>query len=317
MRKWRNEGLFGAGCAVLLLLAPGGCGAPAGDMDSPPSGGAAYGIPDSKERFETQRNAIAEKLQTALLPAMRNHGIDMWIVMDRENNEEPLHVELGGGFAGVRGAFIFHDNGSDTVEKLYYSSHEQPANSVISQIYDETIYYGYYPDGLTPHLRKAIEDRDPQTDRGQHLAHAARGGRADGGPPELPGGHHRPRIREAASSPPSYWSVISACSGRQRRDGVIYTRAPGVDRPLDGGGARCGEHHHRGHHRGGRQLVAARPGARAGAYRLGHRARSSGRGICFRSTIPTSRSSAATSSGLTAGSTTSTTRLTSSAPPTS
>lgn len=163
MRKWRHEALCSAGGAALVLLTLGGCGVQVVDPDSLRSGGAAYGIPDSKERFAIQRNAIAEKLQTALLPAMRNHGIDMWIVLDRENNEEPLHVELGGGFAGVRGAFIFHDNGSDTVEKLYYSSHEQPANSVISQIYDETIYYGYSREGLTPHLRKAIEDRDPQT----------------------------------------------------------------------------------------------------------------------------------------------------------
>ena len=108
-----------------------------------------------------QREAIAEKLQTALLPAMRNHGIDMWIVLDRENNSEPLHVELGGGFSGVRAAFIFFDGGGDTVEKLYYGSHEQPANSVISQIYDETIYYGYSREGLTPHIRKAVHDRDP------------------------------------------------------------------------------------------------------------------------------------------------------------
>ena len=163
MRKTRKTALFGAGCAALLLLASGGCRMEMGDPASLGMGASDYGIPDSKERFAIQRNAIAEKLQTALLPAMRNHGIDMWIVLDRENNEEPLHVELGGGFAGVRGAFIFHDDGSDTVEKLYYSSHEQPANSVIAQIYDETIYYGYSREGLTPHLQKAIEDRDPQT----------------------------------------------------------------------------------------------------------------------------------------------------------
>ena len=154
---------FRAGCLLALAFALSGC-----TMDSGSSAPAApdasdYGIPDSRERFAIQRDAIAEKLQAVLLPAMRSHGIDMWIVLDRENNEEPLHVELGGGFAGVRGAFIFHDNGSDTVEKLYYSSHEQPANSVISQVYDETIYYGYSREGLTPHLRKAIEDRDPQT----------------------------------------------------------------------------------------------------------------------------------------------------------
>ncbi|MDE2971602.1 MAG: hypothetical protein OXU35_04785, partial [Acidobacteriota bacterium] len=68
MRKWRNEGFFGAGCAVLLLFALGACSVEVGDRDSLRSGGADYGIPDSKERFAIQRNAIAEKLQTALLP---------------------------------------------------------------------------------------------------------------------------------------------------------------------------------------------------------------------------------------------------------
>ena len=121
-----------------------------------------YGIPGSKARFELHRDMVADKLRRALLPAMRNHGVDMWIVLDRENNPEPLHDELGGGFSGVRAAFIFFDNGSDTPEKIYYGSHEQPANSVVAQVYDETIYYGYSEEGLTPHLRKAVLDRDPQ-----------------------------------------------------------------------------------------------------------------------------------------------------------
>lgn len=121
-----------------------------------------YGIPGSRERFEIQKAVIADKLQRAVLPAMRNHGVDMWIVLDRENNQDPLHVELGGGFSGVRAAFIFCDNGSDTPEKIYYGSHEQPANSVIAQVYDEKIYYGYSREGLTPHLRQAVFDRDPK-----------------------------------------------------------------------------------------------------------------------------------------------------------
>ncbi len=148
--------------AATVAAGLAGCGGGAMEPAPPPSPGDEYGIPGAKERFAIQRNAIAEKLQTALLPAMRNHGIDMWIVLDRENNEEPLHTELGGGFAGVRGAFIFHDDGSDTVEKIYISSHAQPENSVITQVYDETLYYGYSPEGLTPHLAKAVHDRDPQ-----------------------------------------------------------------------------------------------------------------------------------------------------------
>ncbi|MFT5500889.1 MAG: Xaa-Pro dipeptidase [Woeseiaceae bacterium] len=124
---------------------------------------ADYGIPGSRERFEIQKAMISDKLERALLPAMRNHGIDMWIVLDRENNPDPLHVELGGRFSGVRAAYIFFDNGSDTPEKIYYASHEQPANSVIAQVYDEKIYYGYSKEGLTPHLRKLIFEKDPKS----------------------------------------------------------------------------------------------------------------------------------------------------------
>ncbi len=122
-----------------------------------------YDIPGSKARFEIRREMVADKLNRALLPAMRKHDIDMWIVLDRENNDDPLHAELGGGFSGVRAAFVFFDNGSDTPEKIYYGSHSQPANSVVAQVYDEKIYYGYSPEGLTPHLRKLVLDRDPQT----------------------------------------------------------------------------------------------------------------------------------------------------------
>jgi len=122
----------------------------------------AYGVPDARERYEIQKAIIEEKLATALLPAMRRHGIDMWLVLDREYNPDPLQVELGGNGTGVRAAYIFFDNGSDTPEKLFYSSHEQPANSVIANVYDETIYYGYSREGLTPHLKKAIAERDPK-----------------------------------------------------------------------------------------------------------------------------------------------------------
>ncbi|MFK7831323.1 MAG: M24 family metallopeptidase [Congregibacter sp.] len=121
-----------------------------------------YNVPGSKERFAIQKALIEEKLDASLLPAMRKHGIDMWIVLDREYNPDPLHVELGGRGTGVRAAYIFFDDGSDKPEKIYYGSHEQPRNSVIASVYDETIYYGYSREGLTPHLRRAVEARNPE-----------------------------------------------------------------------------------------------------------------------------------------------------------
>ena len=119
-------------------------------------------VAGAKARFETRRDIVADKLQRALLPAMRNHNVDMWIVLDRENNADPLHEELGGGFSGVRAAFVFFDNGSERIEKIYYGSHTQPANSVVEQIYDEKVYYGYTAEGLTPHLRRLVHNRQPK-----------------------------------------------------------------------------------------------------------------------------------------------------------
>lgn len=120
-----------------------------------------YGAPSSKQRFETQRAMVADKLDRAVLPAMRNHDVDMWIVLDRENNSDPLHDELGGEFSGVRAAFVFVDTGAARPLKVYYGSHSQPANSVVGQVYDEKLYYGYSAEGLTPHLRKLVYAHDP------------------------------------------------------------------------------------------------------------------------------------------------------------
>lgn len=149
---------------ALCVAAAAACGSsPAAEGPAAPQTAAeAYGVPGSAERFAIKNAVVREKLNTALLPAMRQHGIDMWIVLDRENNSEPLHEELGGGFSGVRAAFIYFDNGGETPEKIYFGSHEQPATSVVAQSYDVKEYYGYSKEGLTPLLREAVHSRQPK-----------------------------------------------------------------------------------------------------------------------------------------------------------
>ena len=142
------------------LLAAGCTPAPAPPPDSPDASG--YGVPGALERARIKTAIVEEKLRTALLPAMRAHGIDMWIVLDRENHPDPLHEEIGGGFAGVRSAYIFFDSGGAEPEKIYLGSHVQPGDSVIEQVYDEKVYYGYSEEGITPHLREAVHSRDPE-----------------------------------------------------------------------------------------------------------------------------------------------------------
>ena len=90
---------------IRLLLAAGlaGCSSHVPDPPAPTTTIASmpdFWVGNQGSRFPRSLRGAERgrpgELDTALLPAMRNHGIDMWIVLDRENNVEPLHGELGG-----------------------------------------------------------------------------------------------------------------------------------------------------------------------------------------------------------------------------
>src|SRR5690349_6527645 len=98
-------------------------------------------IPSRHQQFAIHNAIVAEKLQRSLLPAMRDAGIDMWIVIDRENNADPLHDELGGGYSGPGAAFLFFDGGGADAERIYLGQ-EQPVDSPITRLYDHKEYYG-------------------------------------------------------------------------------------------------------------------------------------------------------------------------------
>jgi Xaa-Pro aminopeptidase len=120
-----------------------------------------YGVPDVRNQVDLKRIIVEKKLNDILPTAMRAHGIDMWIVIDRENNEDPLHDEIGGRYSGVRGAFIFFDRGSDGIEKIFVGSHVEPSTAISPHVYDSLSYYGYSKDGLTPIIRKLVHERQP------------------------------------------------------------------------------------------------------------------------------------------------------------
>jgi len=119
-------------------------------------------IPRRHEQLAIRNAIVAEKLQRSLLPAMRDAGIDMWIVIDRENNADPLHDELGGGYSGPGAAFLFFDGGGADAEKIYLGQ-EQPVDSPISRLYDHKEYYGGSAEDLARLVRKAVQSRKPRT----------------------------------------------------------------------------------------------------------------------------------------------------------
>jgi len=113
---------------------------------------------NEREVWKLRNEIIKEKLDRFLLPAMREHRIDMWIVMSRENNLDPILDDIGGGIGGHRNAYIFMDDGSESVKRIAIGTHT--GDIIQTQIYDDIITYGR--EGLKPHLRKAVHDFDPQ-----------------------------------------------------------------------------------------------------------------------------------------------------------
>ncbi len=63
-----------------------------------------------------------EKFDRILPEAMRENGIDMWIVAMREGHHDPLWEMLGRGYVGTTGYFIFTDRegarGGDRIERV-------------------------------------------------------------------------------------------------------------------------------------------------------------------------------------------------------
>jgi Xaa-Pro aminopeptidase len=108
-----------------------------------------------------RRRIVEQKHREVLPSAMRNHDIDLWLVLDREFNPDPMLTDLGGDDGGVRTAHLFFDRGLDGIEKIVITSHGF-REKIIPELFDEVIHYGYEPDGLAPHLREIVKQRDPQ-----------------------------------------------------------------------------------------------------------------------------------------------------------
>src|SRR5258705_13521587 len=53
---------------------------------------------EARRRWEMQRQIRLDKFEQVLPQAMRGQGIDMWIVMAKENHYDPLWEDLGRGY---------------------------------------------------------------------------------------------------------------------------------------------------------------------------------------------------------------------------
>lgn len=149
---------------VSALLA--GC-APAGPPSPPDSPAAPTdGLTPAAERARTEREWTlkADKMRRHLIPTMRTHGVDLWVVMSRENAPDPVVELFGGsgitGWYGHRNAYLFFDRGGDAATALETTVYGTHLSGHLSRFYNTVQSYG--EPGLKPLLQKYVADRDPQ-----------------------------------------------------------------------------------------------------------------------------------------------------------
>ncbi len=109
----------------------------------------------SQEAFHRWRkmNQIRNDKFDLILPeVMRENNIDMWIIMNREGNFDPLYPDMGEGYVSRTGYYIFTDNGSGRIERA--------ALGISGYLLKEGGAYDYF--GPEIELKEYVDNRDPQ-----------------------------------------------------------------------------------------------------------------------------------------------------------
>jgi len=110
----------------------------------------------SQEKFFEIKKS---KLDKFALQAMKDEGIDMWIVLTREYVVDPLAKDLSADRAVAKTALVFINEGNALKKVAICASYDvDPLQK--SGIYDTII--SYKKEGLAPHLKKLVEERDPK-----------------------------------------------------------------------------------------------------------------------------------------------------------
>lgn len=106
---------------------------------------------EARRRWEMQRQIRLDKFEQILPVAMKNAGVDMWLVAVKENHTDPLWEDLGRGYVSGLGYYVFFlkDN---RVERLALG----PSGYLIEQS------GAYDTFGPASSLPQVVKQRDPK-----------------------------------------------------------------------------------------------------------------------------------------------------------
>ena len=111
-----------------------------------------------REQLKVREGWLKTRLDTMLLPMMRRHKIDMWIVTNEEFHPDPVvpHVAPPIPYQGRRDFFIFTDRGTDKLERIALVRYPEEHLKYFFEIVN--------PPGskIAETLRKLVEERKPK-----------------------------------------------------------------------------------------------------------------------------------------------------------
>ncbi len=107
---------------------------------------------ESMRRWRKLNQVRNDKFDLVLPEAMRQNNIDMWIVTNREGNFDPLYTDMGEGYVGSTGYYIFTDRGGDRIERA--------SLGISGYLLEEGGTYDYF--GSADELKEFVTTRDPK-----------------------------------------------------------------------------------------------------------------------------------------------------------
>lgn len=108
---------------------------------------------ESHRRWRKLNQVRNDKFDLVLPEAMRENNIGMWIVTNREGNFDPLYTDMGEGYVGSTGYYIFTDKGQGRIERA--------ALGIGGYLLEEGGAFDYF--GSVSELKTYVETRDPKT----------------------------------------------------------------------------------------------------------------------------------------------------------
>ncbi len=107
---------------------------------------------EAHRRWRKMNQIRNDKFDLILPEVMKENKIDMWIIMNREGNFDPLYPDMGEGYVGSTGYYVFTDNGEDRIERA--------ALGISGYLLKEGGAYDHFGSDLE--LKEYVAERDPK-----------------------------------------------------------------------------------------------------------------------------------------------------------